>query len=340
MKNSGGKRASGGTSFGTLLVLGTAAGALGWAVVYFFDSSRGEERRRRVVEAAQGAMADLSQRLAGAAPAEDPVPEPAVAYAVEPPRDLHEPVREPDVAGALHEKVTFFRLGEHELEEAAVLAPVAVITEELPAGEPRHDPGRHEPAYDPPAAAPAPTIIAYDADRLPEPELETEAEAEAEPSATPRRGRTLLAIAAVLAVLAAAAALGGWAIWSGGDGTKAAEPSTPGEAQLVSLISQPGAQRIPVAGSKGTMVLVTTPSGQAVLVISNLKRAPAGKVYQAWIVKGKTPASAGLFKGGQPQYVIPLSQHVPKGAIFAVTVEKTGGVPAPTQAPEYTAKLS
>ena len=335
MKNSGGKRASGGTSFGTLIVLGTAAGALGWAVVYFFDSARGEERRRRVVDTAQAAMAELSQRLVAAPPAEEPMHEPHVAYAVEPPRASEPaPAREPDVAGALHEKVTFFRLGEHELEEASTLAPVAVITEELPADEPRHEPGRHEPAYDRPP--PAPTIIAYDAGPQPERELESEEE----PPATPRRGRTLLAVAAVIAVLAAAAALGGWAIWSGGDGTKAAEPAAPGEAQLVSLISQPGAQRIPVAGSKGTMVLVTTPSGQAVLVISNLKRAPAGKIYQAWIVKGKTPVSAGLFKGGQPQYVIPLSRKVPKGSIFAVTVEKAGGVPAPTQAPEYTAKPS
>jgi anti-sigma-K factor RskA len=31
---------------------------------------------------------------------------------------------------------------------------------------------------------------------------------------------------------------------------------------------------------------------------------------------------------------------MPKGAVFAVTVERAGGVPAPTQAPEFTAKMS
>jgi hypothetical protein len=336
MKNSGGNRASGGASLGTrLLVLGAAAGAVGYAVVYFFDKSLGEERRRRVLEAAQAAMQEfvvLSQRLVAAVPDPEPSPEPEPAHepAPMPPRTYHEPAGEPDMADTLHETVTFFRLGDEEPAEAPVLAPVAVIAEELPTQA-----ARREPAYDPPSMAP--TIIAYDADRQPEPEPELEAEPQT--ADEPRSGRTLLAAAAVVAALAAAAALGAWAIWSGGDSTKTAAPARSGEAQLVSLMSH-GGHGTPVAGSKGTMVLVTTPSGQAVLVISNLKRAPAGKVYQAWIVKGKTPLSAGLFRGGQPKYVIPLSQRVPKGAIFAVTVEKAGGVPAPTQKPAYAVKLS
>jgi hypothetical protein len=319
-------------------VLGTAAGAFGYAVVYFFDPLLGEDRRRRVLEAAQAAMQEavlLSQRLVAGASAPEPERELARApeLAFEPPRGYHEPAPAREMEGMLHEKVTFFRLGDEEAKEAPVLAPVAVIAEELPADPSRHDPARHEPRYEPPSLAP--TIIAYDAD--PAPELEPGPELPA--AAAPRSGRTLLAAAAVVAIVAAAA-LGAWAIWRGGDNTTQGATTTPGAAQLVSLIRQPGAHRVPVAGSKGTMVLVTTPSGRAVLVISGLKRAPAGKVYQAWIVKGKTPASAGLFRGGQPQYVIPLSQRVPKGAIFAVTVERAGGVPAPTQAPEFTAKLS
>lgn len=339
MENSGGNRASGGASLGTrLVVFGVAAGALGYAVVYFFDRSLGEERRRRVLEAAQAAMQEvvlLSQRLVAAAEPE-PASRPDRGRASEPvlerPRDYHEPIPAPEMTDSLHDKVTFFRLGDEEAEAAPVLAPVAVIAEELP----RPEAELHESRYDPPSLAP--TIIAYDAD--PAPRAEPEPEQEVPATGEPRTGRTLLAAAAVVAVLAAAAALGAWAIWSGGDSKPAAAPAPAGAAQLVSLISQPGAHRLPVAGSKGTMVLVTTPSGRAVLIISGLKRAPAGKVYQAWIVRGKTPASAGLFKGGQPQYVIPLSGRMPKGAVFAVTVERAGGVPAPTQAPEFTAKTS
>jgi hypothetical protein len=340
MKKSGGNRASGGASLGTRLVV---LGALGYAVVYFFDRSLGEERRRRVVVAAQTAvheLVQLSQRLVAAPPADDgaAVPEPDAVPQAAPPEPVIEPVRayheqapEPDIAETLHDKVTFFRLGDETADEEAVpvLAPVAVIAEELPA-----DPPQHERAYDPPSSPP--TIIAYDADPAPEPELEAD---EPVPTSHARSGRTLLAIAAVVAVLAAAAALGGWAIFSGDSGTQDALPASPGAAQLVSLMSQPGAHPTPVAGSKGTMVLVTTPSGRAVLVISNLKRAPGGKIYQAWIVRGKTPISAGLFKGGQPKYVIPLSQRVPKGAIFAVTVERAGGVPAPTHKPAYAVKI-
>ena len=175
MNNSGGNRASGGASPGIrLIVLGTAAGALGYAVVYFFDPSLGEERRRRVLEAANAAMQEvvlLSQRLvAGAAAPEaeyEPSQAPAPERLVEQRRDYHELTREPDMTGRLHEKVTFFRLGEEEAEEAPVLAPVAVIAQELPAEQAPHEPARHEPPYDPPALAP--TIIAYDADPEPEP---------------------------------------------------------------------------------------------------------------------------------------------------------------------------
>lgn len=338
MKNSGGNRRSSGASVGVrLVVLGTAAGAIGYAVVYFFDRSLGEERRRRVLEAAHAAMQEvvlLSQRLVAGAATPEPAPEPERARtaeppAVEPPRDYHEPTPQRHMTDTLQEKVTFFRLGDEETEEAPVLAPVAVIAEELPL-----EPPRHEPAYEPPALAP--TIIAYDADPAPEPEPEPELSA----AKKSRSGRTLLAAAAVVAVLAAAAALGAWAIWSGGDSNQAAAPVSAGAAQAISLISKPGARRIPVGGSHGKMVLYVTKSGRAVLIVFGLKAAPPGKEYQAWFVSGKTPHSAGLFKGGETELVIPLGQRLPKDAVFAVTVERAGGVPAPTQAPEFTAKLS
>ena len=115
---------------------------------------------------------------------------------------------------------------------------------------------------------------------------------------------------------------------------------SPGASQAIELIGQPGARRVAVNGSDGKMVLVTTPNGRAVLILYGLKQAPAGKEYQAWIVTGKTPKSAGLFRGGGTTVVIPLAQRVPKNSIFAVTLEKAGGVPAPTMSPQYTAKLT
>jgi anti-sigma-K factor RskA len=104
-------------------------------------------------------------------------------------------------------------------------------------------------------------------------------------------------------------------------------------------MSQPGARSVSVAGNK-KMVLVVAPNGQAALIINGLERAPAGKEYQGWVIIGKqAPMSAGLFKGGNARLVIPLAQKLPKGAIFAVTVEDAGGAPAPTSKPKYAVKV-
>jgi anti-sigma-K factor RskA len=186
--------------------------------------------------------------------------------------------------------------------------------------------------------APQPRIIAYDAA---EPGFDDEAPASVDKEPQAGQGRSslgLLAAAAIAALLLAAAAFGAWAVWGDDGGSSASAPA--GAVEALDLISQPGAQRVAVAGSKETMVLVVTPGGKAALIISGLKSAPKGKEYQAWIVAGGKPHSAGLFKGGQTRLVIPLAQKIPKGAIFAVTLEKAGGVPAPTQSPQYTAKLS
>ena len=38
--------------------------------------------------------------------------------------------------------------------------------------------------------------------------------------------------------------------------------------------------------------------GTSVLVLDDLDAAPAGKTYQAWVVTGQTPVSAGIFGSG------------------------------------------
>ena len=325
-----------------------AVGAIGFAVYYFLDPEHGPRRRREVVEAvhdvAAGALR-LSQELV-ARLVEQPVPErapvapPSVPTApLEVTVERRAAVREssPDLASTLHDEVSFFTVGEdsrlHEAAPAAVAAtrPESVRVTEAAVHE---APGY---AVSPP---PEPRIIAYDAA-----DSSFEPEEPAVPAAfsgeEPARGRAgLLAVAAVVALLVAAAALGAWAIWGGDDGGSSATGASPGANQAIELISQPGARRVAVDGSKGTMVLVTTPNGRAVLIVSGLKSAPAGKEYQAWIVTGKTPRSAGLFKGGGTTVVIPLTGKLPKGSIFAVTLEKAGGVPAPTMSPQYTAKLT
>ena len=326
------------------LVVAGAVGVFGFAVFYFFDPELGPRRRRQAFEAVQEAALEvlrLSQQLVDrlADPREAPLP--PVPAETQTQSDASESAGAADLANTLHDEVTFFTVeAEPEPAEAPtqprVLVGVGALAEEP---EQRREGGAGDSVtyVQPAAAQPRPTIIAYDTpaeDSAPATDDEATAEGGSSSSA-----RGALAGAAVAAVLLAAAALGAWAIW-GEDGGSASPTLAPGAGQAIELISQPGARSVPVAGSKGTMVLVVAPGGQAVLIISGLAAAPAGKEYQAWIVTGGKPASAGLFKGGSTRLVIPLSRRVPKGAIFAVTLESAGGVPAPTQKPQYTAKLA
>ena len=76
------------------------------------------------------------------------------------------------------------------------------------------------------------------------------------------------------------------------------------------------------------------PSREAALV-ARLPSPPHGKTYEAWVIAGGQPARAGTFAGG----TLVLSRRVPAGATVAVTVERRGGVNAPTTKPVLTAKI-
>jgi anti-sigma-K factor RskA len=65
-------------------------------------------------------------------------------------------------------------------------------------------------------------------------------------------------------------------------------------------------------------------------VLDDLAAAPEGKTYQAWVVEGNTPASAGTFGENGGRAVVPIPQPVPDGAVVAVTVEDAGGADKPT----------
>ena len=165
------------------------------------------------------------------------------------------------------------------------------------------------------------------------------------PVELPRQRRpsaaTLAALAALVGV--AAIALGTTALVSSldsDDTTEAAAPvSTVSEMdQAVSLLSKPSTQRMPVANSGGRIILAIGANGQGVLVLDGLGAPPAGKAYQAWVIKpkAKAPLSAGLFSGSET--IVPLSVSVKSGSVVAITIERAGGMPAPTQAPTLVAQ--
>jgi anti-sigma-K factor RskA len=82
--------------------------------------------------------------------------------------------------------------------------------------------------------------------------------------------------------------------------------------------------------------LVVDPQGQAVLVLDGLDPAPAGKTYEMWIVPGgniERASRAGLFPGRDGAEIEGLDGIVRNGDVIAVTVERAGGVDAPSTAP-------
>ena len=145
-----------------------------------------------------------------------------------------------------------------------------------------------------------------------------------------QRRRTTWVLGGVAAVAAAAAiGLGIWAALLHND--LGAERSAHNRiADALAIVAAPGTAHVDLTGANGS--LAVGQSGRAVLVISDLKKAPKGKTYEAWVIEGSKPLRAGLFQGGASA-VVPLSRLVRPGSVVAVTVERAQGVDMPTQTP-------
>ena len=135
-----------------------------------------------------------------------------------------------------------------------------------------------------------------------------------------------LAIATGLVALG----LGAWAIVSSTDD----ETAGLDRAQLdraLPLLAAPGAERIPLSGSVGRIVLVAGRDGAALLSLRGLGAAPEGHAYEAWVVPpgSATPRPAGTFDG--TERIVLLSRSAPPGSRVAVTLEAAGGADRPTR---------
>ena len=70
-----------------------------------------------------------------------------------------------------------------------------------------------------------------------------------------------------------------------------------------------------------------------VFTVSDLPPAPAGRVYQVWVVTANAPVSAGLLTPddrGRSAVIFATPSDIPPPVAVAVTLEPAGGVPAPT----------
>ena len=140
------------------------------------------------------------------------------------------------------------------------------------------------------------------------------------PNVVPLRPRsTFASVAAAFAVAASAAAVG-FGVWAASLHDSLAHSRT-----AVGVLGNPMSRHLPVGGGRGE--LVVAPSGKSVLAV-RLPKLPSGKTYEAWIAD---PAvrRAGQFEGG----VFTLPRRVKRGAQVMVTIERAGGVDAPTSTP-------
>ena len=138
---------------------------------------------------------------------------------------------------------------------------------------------------------------------VPSPDLRTRivTAARAEPpkvvALRPRRTRLYAGTAAVAA--AVGLAIGLWAALSGGS-------------------------------SNPKLALTLHPGGAAQLAASGFDPAPAGKIYEIWVIEaGGAPQPVGVFEGA-PHTVVVLTRPVRKGSTVAVTLERAPLARKPT----------
>jgi anti-sigma-K factor RskA len=121
---------------------------------------------------------------------------------------------------------------------------------------------------------------------------------------------------AAAAALAAAFALG-VGVWS-----TTRSNSDP----LASVLAMPGAKLVSIQGHG---VVAVAPDGSAAVALT-LPDAPAGKTYEAWVIRKGAARPAGIFSGSA---VFKLQRSVARGSVVAVTLEPDGGVDQPTTKP-------
>jgi len=135
-----------------------------------------------------------------------------------------------------------------------------------------------------------------------------------------RPRRAIFASAAALFAVAATAAAVGFGIWAA-----SLHHSLAGARTANRILGDPSSRHVPVSGARGE--LVVDPSGAAVLAL-DLPPAPKGKTYEAWIANPNVHR-AGQFNGLTT--VLPV--RVSRGARVMVTIERAGGVDAPSSQP-------
>jgi len=145
------------------------------------------------------------------------------------------------------------------------------------------------------------------------------------PNVVPLRARWAAPTMAIAAVAAVAAL--GFGIWSISL-SRSLDRERSARERIERVLADPAASRLRVSGTNSGS-LVVAGNGEAALIVSQLDRAPAGSVYEAWVIHNNKPLRAATFAGGGKKALVLLDRRVPKDALVAVTLEKTPGAATP-----------
>jgi anti-sigma-K factor RskA len=146
-----------------------------------------------------------------------------------------------------------------------------------------------------------------------------------------RRSRAAPVLGAVSAVAAAVAiGVGVWGASTSADLDEARE-ALARERAVAAVLADPAARAVSLDAGEGRLVVGR--DGRAVLVLDELGAAPAGKTYEVWVAADGAPVPAGLFDGDASRDLVPVEEPVGEGARVLVTIEREGGVDAPTSDP-------
>jgi anti-sigma-K factor RskA len=116
--------------------------------------------------------------------------------------------------------------------------------------------------------------------------------------------------------------------------------------EAFAILNQPDAKQVVFGGGapqppRGRVFL--DPTRGVLLLASNLPPAPAGKIYEMWVIpKGGKPVPAGLFQSaadGTALHVLAGPVDVAGTAAVAVTVELAAGAQVPNLPPVFAAAL-
>lgn len=109
--------------------------------------------------------------------------------------------------------------------------------------------------------------------------------------------------------------------------------------EFFQLLTAPGSRMAELSGTAeatgATAMIAYDPNGRAMLITSGLPRAPEGKEYQLWFIVNNKPMPGKSFSTDSSGHTM-MHDQVPEAArhsaVFAITLEPTGGVVSPTGA--------